>query len=137
MDPKPYDDHPPKLPPHDGWYYPMHDAHGTLVAWLSADQLAGAISPDYQPLSRTPIEPSVAVVGASPGEPAPNPAAPSLQSALRTPQSTTSSTSPRPPDSPQSSAASALNGDAPFHALTLNDSGLSAVIEGTPDCGVV
>jgi hypothetical protein len=51
VDRKSYDDNPPKLPPGaDGWYYPLYDYHGGLVAWLSADQLAAAIHPDYKPV---------------------------------------------------------------------------------------
>src|SRR5262249_40091678 len=62
LDRKSYDDHPPQLPLplHDGGcYYPMYDAHGTLVAWIHDSQLAGVIAPDYPPVQATASEPTL------------------------------------------------------------------------------
>src|SRR5262245_56216765 len=126
LDRKPYDDHPPKLPPDvEGWHYPLYDYHGGLVAWLSADQLAGAVYPDYQPM-RAP-DPDAA----NPANPKPTPQANSTAP---------SSTSPPVHDSSQPITTPALTPSSvptTFRPLTLNDSGLSGVIDGTHDCGVV
>src|SRR5262245_50977562 len=49
--PKSYGDKPPVIPPqYEGSIYPMHDRDGNLVAWITADQLEGAISADYPPV---------------------------------------------------------------------------------------
>src|SRR5262245_49085360 len=99
VDRKSYDDHPPKLPPDaDGWYYPMYDYHGGLVAWLSADQFADAVHPDYLPVSRDSPNPADAI----PAEHVPS------DPRLDTASTTTSSTWPPSPDSPQPSSGPVL-----------------------------
>jgi hypothetical protein len=67
VDDKPYN---PQVPPYGGWYYAMHDGDGSLVAWISADQLDGAISPDYQPVNRSALT-AIRVSGSSPPRAAP------------------------------------------------------------------
>ncbi len=45
----PRDENWPDVPPYNGWYYAMYDAHGTVVAYLHADQVAHLLPPDYPP----------------------------------------------------------------------------------------
>src|SRR4029078_10568011 len=124
----PYDDNPPKLPPNaHGWHYPMYDYHGGLVAWLSADHLAGAVHPDYPPVSRDSSGGIQSEIENLKSEILP---ASTLQSEIRNPQlkGTSSTTSHRSPNSSHPTPAPALtasSASAPFSALTLNDPGLS------------
>jgi len=66
VDRKPYDDSPPQVPPRNGWYYPMYDAHGSLVAWLTADQVATATAACGVDLAT--LEPAIAATGFPPPE---------------------------------------------------------------------
>ena len=96
VDRQPWDDQPPPVPPYNGWYYAMYDAHGGLVTWLHADLVGDLIPTEY--------EPAIACKG---GLPLPADAYPSntpSSAATNTADgssSPTSSTSPPPLDSPQ------------------------------------
>jgi hypothetical protein len=67
VDRKPYDDSPPQVPPQNGWYYPVYDYNGGLVAWLSEEQMAAATLASGVDMSS--LEPAVAVTGCPPSGP--------------------------------------------------------------------
>jgi len=120
VDRRPYEDEPPPVPNRDGWYYAMYDANGGLVAWLRAEQLKDAITPDYPPVSRSSTSvgnalcgvPSAPTRSVSEGQVLPTP--PSATSDAPTPLlNPTSSTSPSPTDPPQPSSTPALTPVSP------------------------